>query len=246
MRKRLASFYADEMYAEDRLEPVGSSRRADGGGADSSVECAGCRLRPRRVAERIHREWNRESRRTRRRLHQAVDAVVSRRSLSSHESKRQVRDSARMDSTWLLASRSPSIYPSAIRSTWWGSLLPRRRKSCSPRRLPVNGAEGTSTASLCPIGGKFLKSSDLEHSIHSGQEFATTGAWRGGIVRIWSCSHRPMRLPRTRHSPTGRCRRALESEWVYRWVADAQAGTAVRRLAGRVLRRARKALRPSA
>jgi SAM-dependent methyltransferase len=38
----------------------------------------------------------------------------------------------------------------------------------------------------------------------------------------------------------------LESEWVYRWVADAQAGTAVRRLTGRVIRRARKALRPNA
>jgi hypothetical protein len=37
----------------------------------------------------------------------------------------------------------------------------------------------------------------------------------------------------------------LESEWVYRWVADAQAGTAVRRLTGRVIRRARKALRPN-
>ena len=38
----------------------------------------------------------------------------------------------------------------------------------------------------------------------------------------------------------------LESEWVYRWVADAQAGTAVRRFTGRVIRRARKALRPNA
>ncbi|MGP0086403.1 MAG: hypothetical protein ACLP0B_22710, partial [Steroidobacteraceae bacterium] len=41
----------------------------------------------------------------------------------------------------------------------------------------------------------------------------------------------------------------LESEWVYRWVADAlSAGpaTRVRRLTGRVLRRARKALRPNA
>lgn len=38
----------------------------------------------------------------------------------------------------------------------------------------------------------------------------------------------------------------LESEWVYRWVAGAQAGTAIRRLAGRIIRRARKALRPSA
>jgi hypothetical protein len=37
----------------------------------------------------------------------------------------------------------------------------------------------------------------------------------------------------------------LESEWVYRWVADAQAGTAVRRVAGRVIRRARKALQPN-
>jgi SAM-dependent methyltransferase len=37
----------------------------------------------------------------------------------------------------------------------------------------------------------------------------------------------------------------LESEWVYRWVADAQAGTAVRRAAGRVIRRARKALHPN-
>ena len=38
----------------------------------------------------------------------------------------------------------------------------------------------------------------------------------------------------------------LESEWVYRWVADAQAGAAVRRFTGRVIRRARKALRPNA
>jgi len=38
----------------------------------------------------------------------------------------------------------------------------------------------------------------------------------------------------------------LESEWVHMWVADAQAGTAIRRLAGRVIRRARKALRPNA
>jgi SAM-dependent methyltransferase len=37
----------------------------------------------------------------------------------------------------------------------------------------------------------------------------------------------------------------LESEWVYRWVADAQTGTAVRRFTGRVIRRARKALRPN-
>ncbi len=38
----------------------------------------------------------------------------------------------------------------------------------------------------------------------------------------------------------------VESEWVYRWVADAQAGLGVRNLAGRVLRRARKTLRPNA
>jgi hypothetical protein len=38
----------------------------------------------------------------------------------------------------------------------------------------------------------------------------------------------------------------LESEWVYRWVADAQAGSSVRRLTGRVIRNARKALRPNA
>jgi SAM-dependent methyltransferase len=40
----------------------------------------------------------------------------------------------------------------------------------------------------------------------------------------------------------------LESEWVYRWVADAQAGAAtkVRRLTGRVLRRAKRTLRPNA
>lgn len=38
----------------------------------------------------------------------------------------------------------------------------------------------------------------------------------------------------------------LESEWVYRWVADAQAGSSVRRLTGRVIRRARKALRTNA
>jgi SAM-dependent methyltransferase len=39
----------------------------------------------------------------------------------------------------------------------------------------------------------------------------------------------------------------LESEWVYQWVADAQAGAAtrVRRLTGRVLRRAKRALRPN-
>jgi SAM-dependent methyltransferase len=38
----------------------------------------------------------------------------------------------------------------------------------------------------------------------------------------------------------------LESEWVYRWVADAQAEGAVRRFTGGVIRRARKALRPDA
>jgi len=38
----------------------------------------------------------------------------------------------------------------------------------------------------------------------------------------------------------------LESEWVYRWVADAQAGTPVRRLTRRVLRRAKRALLPNA
>jgi hypothetical protein len=35
----------------------------------------------------------------------------------------------------------------------------------------------------------------------------------------------------------------LESEWVHRWVADAQAESAVRRLVG-VIRRARKSSRP--
>ena len=208
MRKRLASFYAEEMYAEDSTEPIGSSRRADGDRADSSVERAGCRLRPRRVAERIHREWNRASRRTRRRLHPAVDAVVSRRSLSSHEFERQVRNSAGSIRSGHLPRGRRASARAPIRGTWCGSLPPRRRKSCSPLRLPVNGAEGTSTASRCPIGGKFLKISDSEHSIRSGPEFATTGAWRGGIVRIWSCSHRPMRLPLIRRSPTGRCRRA--------------------------------------
>jgi SAM-dependent methyltransferase len=38
----------------------------------------------------------------------------------------------------------------------------------------------------------------------------------------------------------------LESEWVYRWVADAQAESVVRTFTGRIIRRARKTLRPDA
>jgi SAM-dependent methyltransferase len=38
----------------------------------------------------------------------------------------------------------------------------------------------------------------------------------------------------------------FESEWVYHWVAEAQADNAVRRFTSRVLRGARKALRPNA
>jgi SAM-dependent methyltransferase len=38
----------------------------------------------------------------------------------------------------------------------------------------------------------------------------------------------------------------VESEWIYRWVADSQAGLGVRNLTARVLRRARRALRSNA
>ena len=47
----------------------------------------------------------------------------------------------------------------------------------------------------------------------------------------------------------GEVQLGMESEWVYRWVADVQSAgpaTRVRRLTGRVLRRAKKALRPKA